>query len=66
MSRRTVAAARIESPAAPRPPRIRTTVGELIAAAYDVLGPDADPDAVAAVLLRLQRGHAPRPAVAIG
>jgi hypothetical protein len=53
MSRRTSAAARIQS--APTAPvrsgrRIRTTLGDLVAAAYDAAGPHATAEDVARLL----------------
>lgn len=68
MSRRTNAAARIQPvPAAGvrSGKRIRTSLGELIAAAYDALGPDADAEEVARLLRAPALADGLRPRVVI-
>ncbi|WP_373046191.1 hypothetical protein [Vulgatibacter sp.] len=68
MSRGTSAAARIQ----PAPvasvrsgKRIRTTLGDLIAAAYDAIGPDATAEDVARLLRHAELADGLRPAVEI-
>ena len=66
MSRRTNAASRSAPPAAEAGRRrIRTTVGALVAAAWDALGPDASPEDVARLLRRVRARCATRPGLEI-
>jgi hypothetical protein len=67
MSRRTNAAARIQPlPVAARPGRrIRTTLGELIAAAYDAAGPNASAEDIARLLRQRDLAGGAQPARAI-
>ena len=46
--------------------RIRTTLGELVAAVYDALGPDASEEEVAELVRRLGGGTSARPKVRVG
>lgn len=64
---RSSAAARFQTPT-PRPkgPRIRLTLGDLIAAAYDVAGPDADVQTVKKILEAPELGQGLRPRFEIG
>lgn len=67
MSRRTNAAARLEPRSLPEPARsrrIRTTLGELVAAAWEAAGPDASPEDVERLLRRVARMAAARPGIA--
>lgn len=64
---RSSAAVRFQS-RAPRSkgPRIRLTLGDLIAAAYDVAGPGADAQTVKKILEAPELGEALRPRFEIG
>lgn len=69
MSRRTSAAARIQPAVATAPVRggrrIRTTLGDLIAAAYDAAGPAATGEDVARLLRYRGLAEGLRPRVAV-
>jgi hypothetical protein len=68
MSRRTNAAARIASAsAAPvrSGKRVRTTLGELVAAAYEAARPFASADDVARLLRYMEVGESARPVVRV-
>lgn len=55
----------IAAPKRPGRRRLRTTVGDLVAAAYDLLGPQVSEEEVAELLHRLGRRTATRPRLRI-